>query len=224
MQRFNRDLINGNMARMAREHGLLEPSYLVKTIEQPIRTVNSSAGKLINIRLGASQLNHLIIGSGQLFSFWKILGDPSAKKGYRKSRTIKGDELKEETGGGLCQLSGLVYYLALYGGLTITERHPHSLDIYREEERFTPLGSDATVVYGYKDLRFINPYPFPVSFAFEVTEVKLTGILSSGEKVEPLSIAFEYEKNERNTQVTTVSRQNENISVIDRSTYRLYTV
>ena len=50
----------------------------------------------------------------------------------------------------------MLYINALKAGLTIIERHSHSIDIYQEHERFTPLGSDATVVYGYKDLQFQN--------------------------------------------------------------------
>jgi len=57
-------------------------------------------------------------------------------------------------GGGLCQLSGIIYHAVLEAGLEILERHPHSLDIYTATTRYTPLGSDAAVVYGHKDLRF----------------------------------------------------------------------
>jgi vancomycin resistance protein VanW len=51
---------------------------------------------------------------------------------------------------------GILYYLSLQAGLKPLERYPHSTDIYTDETRFTPLGSDATVVYGYKDFRFVN--------------------------------------------------------------------
>ena len=40
------------------------------------------------------------------------------------------------------------------------------LPFYKEEERFTPLGSDATVYFGYKDLVFINNQA--VSFQFKL--------------------------------------------------------
>jgi vancomycin resistance protein VanW len=85
-------------------------------------------------------------------------------------------------GGGLCQLSGIVYHTALLAGLTILERYNHTVDIYKEEDRFTPLGADATVVYGYKDLRFLNntPVPLQLSFAFE-TEAITCGIKSAAD-------------------------------------------
>ena len=116
-----------------------------------------------------------------------------------------GDRLQEEVGGGLCQVSGLIYFLALHGGMNILERHAHSLDIYTEEERFTPLGSDATVVFGYKDLRFMNPYDFPVSLNFLIPETVLTGELIASSHLEPLSIKFNYTPFPGHTDVTALS-------------------
>ena len=116
-----------------------------------------------------------------------------------------GDRLQEEVGGGLCQVSGLIYFLALHGGMNILERHAHSLDIYTEEERFTPLGSDATVVFGYKDLRFMNPYDFPVSLNFLIPETVLTGELIASSHLEPLSIKFNYSSFPGHTDVTALS-------------------
>jgi hypothetical protein len=66
--------------------------------------------------------------------------------------------------------------------LKIVERHQHSVDIYTEENRYTPLGTDATVVFGYKDLRIRNPYHFPIQFWFSVEENHFIGELCSKEK------------------------------------------
>ncbi len=63
---------------------------------------------------------------------------------------------------GFVSFSSLLYYAALKTGFIITERHHHSIDIYKEDERYIPLGADSTVVYGFRDLQFINPYNFPV--------------------------------------------------------------
>ena len=86
-------------------------------------------------------------------------------------------------GGGLCQLAGIVYHLALIAGLTVRERHNHSVDIYAEDERFAPLGSDATVVYGYKDLRIQNNYDFPIRFGFTLDDRSLSCSLESGQAI-----------------------------------------
>lgn len=78
------------------------------------------------------------------------------------------------SGRGLCQLSGLIYYISLLAGLELIERHPHSLAIYDETTGFTPLGSEATVVYGYKDLRLRNNTDAPLQFHLVFEAKKLT--------------------------------------------------
>ncbi len=93
-------------------------------------------------------------------------------------------------GGGLCQLSSLVYHLGLLGGLSVLERHPRSLDIYREEERFTPLGADATVVWRFKDLRLHNPHPFPVALGFRVERSQWIGELRAFGDLTACDVSF----------------------------------
>jgi vancomycin resistance protein VanW len=87
-------------------------------------------------------------------------------------------------------LSGLLYHLALVGGLEIVERHAHSVDIYREHERYTPLGADATVVWGFKDLRLRNPYPFAVAITCFLDGMRLVGQLRSPEAGPALEVSF----------------------------------
>ena len=80
-------------------------------------------------------------------------------------------------GGGLCQLSSLLYHLSLLAGLEILERHAHSVDIYQEEERFTPLGADATVSFPYRDLRIRNTFNCPIRFTIDLEEESIRGHL-----------------------------------------------
>jgi vancomycin resistance protein YoaR len=84
-----------------------------------------------------------------------------------------------DIGGGLCQLSGLAYELGLRAEMEVVERHPHSLDFYTEATPFTPLGLDATVVWGYKDLRLRNTSRRPVAFAFELRVDQIIGTILS---------------------------------------------
>ena len=44
-------------------------------------------------------------------------------------------------------------------GLTVLERHPHSMPVH-----YLPLGMDAAISSGSKDLRIRNDYAFPVMF------------------------------------------------------------
>jgi vancomycin resistance protein VanW len=126
-------------------------------IVQPIRHSTFYDNKIINITRGAALLNQSLIGPNQNWSFWHRIHRPDAANGFVAGRNLVNGQLIAQTGGGLCQLSSMVYHLALLTGLTIIERHAHSVDIYEEHQRFTPLGADATVVWGFKDLRLHNP-------------------------------------------------------------------
>jgi vancomycin resistance protein VanW len=105
-------------------------------------------------------------------------------------RNIVDGRLVRQTGGGLCQLSSLLHHLALLGGLEVEERHAHSLDIYREDERFTPLGADATVVWGFKDLRLRNPHPSPVAVACRVDGTRLVSQIRCAAPLPARNVSF----------------------------------
>jgi vancomycin resistance protein VanW len=141
--------------------------------------------KLSNLRRGAAAIDGSLIEPGSSWSFWRRVGKPSRSNGFLEGRNIVDGRLQRQVGGGLCQLSSLIYHLALLGGLEIIERHAHSVDIYRENERFTPLGADATVVWGFKDLRLRNPYQFPISVGCLFQDERLAGQIRS-EKAIPL--------------------------------------
>ena len=145
--------------------------HCVAEIVQPIRQTAHYEGKVHNIRLAVARMNGLTLRSGEALSFWRVLGMPTARNGYQLGRGIIGDRLSADVGGGLCQIASLLYELGLRGGLTIIERHPHSRDLYTEDNRFTPLGLDATVVWGFKDVRLGNLVAARVAFEFAVGDV-----------------------------------------------------
>jgi len=177
------------------------PFYVAVT--QIIRPSTHVENKIHNLRIGIDKIEAYAILPGQTFSFWRAVGKPDAKNGYRQGRNIIGGELREDYGGGLCQLSGIMYHTALLAGLHVTERYNHSVDIYREEDRFTPLGADATVVYGHKDLRFKNNFPFPLRFQFVLKEHEIECRLLTPEKVSPRELIFERTDHETHKTVYT---------------------
>jgi vancomycin resistance protein VanW len=201
-----RDFFSGQKFTVRTETGTMMNTAV--TITQPVLTTPSAANKIHNILLALKKLNGLVIAPGETFSFWRLVGNPSQKNGYQKSRSIVGGQLVAETGGGLCQLSGLIYFLAIKAGVQITERHAHSVDIYTEAERFTPLGSDATVAYGYKDLRFTNNLLHPIGLQFTLTANALTGCITSQTPVSATDIRFEYRTENEIVEITTMAGSN----------------
>ncbi len=195
---------------------LLPPSI---TIKQPIFRSTLFENKLHNIRIASQRISTLILYPSQILSFWKAVGAPNQKNGFKKGRNIIAGRLQEDYGGGLCQISGMIYHLALTAGLDILERHNHSMDIYRESERYTPLGTDATVVYGYKDLRIINNQACPIRFQFIVSETAFIGHLCSTTKIEKQAIIFERVTVGNKTIVTTRQVNMPKDIILERSIY-----
>lgn len=165
------------------------PHYI--EVVQPFMPSPLLDNKIHNLNLAIRQLHLLQWEPQRTLSFWHLVGEASAERGYREGRNLIAGKLQQDFGGGLCQLSGILYHLALLANLHIVERHHHSRDIYREEERFTPLGSDATVVYGYKDLRLENNLSVPLVLWLQVTETTLTARLHAAQQLNPQRLVFE---------------------------------
>ncbi|MCW3836505.1 2OG-Fe dioxygenase family protein [Sphingomonas canadensis] len=140
----------------------------VATVTQPIKRTAFWEGKYHNISRGAELLDGVRIAPGETLSFWRLVGRPSEAAGFQMGRGIRGDALGGDIGGGLCQVSGIVYEAGLRAGLEVVERFPHSQDLYAEEDRFAPLGLDATVVWPYKDLQIRNGHDAPVTLRVAV--------------------------------------------------------
>ncbi len=59
-------------------------------------------------------------------------------------------------GGGLCQLSNLIFWMTIHTPLTVIERHRHGYDVFPDSNRTQPFGSGATCFYPHGDLMIQN--------------------------------------------------------------------
>jgi vancomycin resistance protein YoaR len=105
----------------------------------------------VNIALAANKLDGIVIKPNEVFSFNSVVGDGSAANGFFTGRVLYQDTVAYEPGGGICQVSSTLFNAMLLSGFTIIERHRHSNPV-----RYTPIGLDATIRYGKKDLRMKN--------------------------------------------------------------------
>ena len=129
----------------------------------------SSTARIHNLRIGASKYNGVIIKPGELFSFNKILGPVDETGGYLAELVIKGGALIPEYGGGICQVSTTMFRAAVYAGLPIIERKPHSFPV----KYYNPQGFDATIYPGVVDLKFKNDTPAHLLIQTKVSGTKL---------------------------------------------------
>ena len=113
---------------------------------------DKSSGRLTNISITCSTLNNTIIHSGETFSFNKVVGKPTAERGYQEASVIIDHKTETGIGGGNCQVSSTLYNAVLaVPSLVVTERHEHGKDV-----TYVPEGKDAAVSYGSLDLKFRN--------------------------------------------------------------------
>lgn len=177
-------------------------------IKQPFKPSSTLSQKKLNLNIASKRIRKHIIKSGEVFSFWRAVGNPN-KSEFAESRGIRGGVLQLERGGGLCQASGIIYHLSLIAGFEILERYNHSKDIYTDETRFCPLGSDATVSYGYRDLRIRNNSDTSVYFDLRVGESDFIGTLCSEKELIRHEISFEYAlKDENVIEAVTIDKSN----------------
>jgi vancomycin resistance protein YoaR len=134
----------------------------LEQIRQPVVTYTTrfnpgDVSRTHNLRLVASRLNGALIPPGGTFSFNGWVGERRPEEGFREAIVYKQGKMVKDTAGGLCQVSSTLYNVALLAGLPIVERSNHSLTV-----TYVPLGRDATVYWGQRDLRFRNDTDTPL--------------------------------------------------------------
>ncbi len=113
--------------------------------------------KVVNLNIAAPKVTGVLIAPGETFSFWKLVGSYSEKKGYKEGLTISNGNTSQGIGGGLCQFTNLIHWLVLHAPLEIVEHHHHGgMDLFPDFGRQIPFGTGTSVVYNYLDYRFKN--------------------------------------------------------------------
>lgn len=122
-----------------------------------------------NAKLALDRLVGAEIGPMETFSFNERVGSFSQDRGFRKAPVSYNGQLIDDWGGGVCQTSTTLYNAALLAGMEMIERHPH-----RFAPSYVPPGRDAAVAFSNIDLRFRNPYSFPVRVEGSLTGSRLS--------------------------------------------------
>mgnify|MGYP002731676315 FL=1 len=112
--------------------------------------------KAKNIEIACRKINGAIIKPGEVFSFWKMVGSTTKRKGYQKGRVLERGRLITGFGGGLCNLGNTLHLLALHSPLDVTEAHYHSDALAPDRGERIPMSSGTSVNYNNLDLRFKN--------------------------------------------------------------------
>lgn len=167
--------------------------HVLASHASPLRRAHSTdealqRGKERNVRRVSSLVDGIELAPSGRFSYHHAVGRPSRLRGFAEGLELHDGVPSRGIGGGSCQVSNLLYWLALTGGMKILERHRHSLDLFRDDARTVPFGCGATVFYNYADLRFENPLACPVLIALRTDDTHLYGELCS---TAPLALRVE---------------------------------
>ncbi len=116
--------------------------------------------KAVSLGLAAPCVDGVLIRPGETFSFWQLVGRCTAKRGFLPGMVLHNGTPGESVGGGMCQFSNLLHWMALHSDLTIIERHHHDdYDLFPDFGRQVPFGVGTSILYNYLDYRLRNDTP-----------------------------------------------------------------
>ena len=120
----------------------------------------SSQSRINNLEVAIGRFDGLVISPGQAVSVSTTILPRTAENGYKMAGVYSGGKTVPGMGGGICQVSSTVYNAVMNAGLTVVQRSPHSMPVH-----YLPLGQDAAISSGSKDMIFVNTYDTPVMLA-----------------------------------------------------------
>jgi vancomycin resistance protein VanW len=184
--------------------------------------LNLQKNKIVNLRLATEKINGLLIEPGQIFSYWREIDKPTKAKGYLEGMVLQNGKITTGIGGGLCQLSNLIYWMSLHTPLTVIERWRHGYDVFPDANRAQPFGSGATCAYPYIDLQIINQTKQKFQLMLEMTDEYLIGRWLSDKPVDYDYEIFEKEHAIKQELFGTYSRNNKIFrKIIDKKTGKI---
>lgn len=154
-------------------------------ILRPLKDVDMylQENKRKNLELAISHIDKIIIKPQETFSIWKLVGRPTKRKGYLNGLVLNQGKIAKDTGGGLCQLGNLLFWIFAHSPLLVTERYRHGFDVFPDVNRKVPFGAGATLSYNYIDLQVKNETSSSFQINLWLDETHLNGKLLSAEKI-----------------------------------------
>ena len=129
------------------------------------RFSNSAENRVSNVCLCASKINDYVLYPGDEFSYNTVVGERTEAAGFLPAPAYVGldaeETVKDEIGGGACQVSSTTYAAVLFAFLEPTDRTCHIYPV-----NYMQLGIDATVTIPEEgkavDFKFRNNKNYPV--------------------------------------------------------------
>jgi vancomycin resistance protein YoaR len=176
--------------------------------ERMLETINSciseftteykaKSAKATNVENASAKIDNLILYPGESLSVDRAIQERTRANGYVYAPQFDNGRVVEGMGGGICQVCTTLYGALLRAGIIPIERHPHSMVV-----TYVPIGLDAAIAKGYKDLVFENTLDYPICITAKAGGGKVTFKLWSNEnaldgyRYEPASVRISSKRSE----------------------------
>lgn len=157
----------------------------------------NNANRTTNLRIASKAISGTIIQPGQTFSFNKVVGPRTAKKGYKDAHIFSGSGVVDGIGGGICQVASTMFNCALLSNVQIVERHQHS-----QRVAYVPLGRDAAIYGTAEDFKWKNNTKYPIKIVMTVKDGKISCSFYTCESVKPAKVSIKVSQNGNNFKMT----------------------
>lgn len=147
--------------------------------------------KVVNLGLIVPLIDGVRIRPGETFSFCRLVGKPTRKRGFVEGMELSMGMPRSGIGGGICQMANLLNWLVIHSPLTVTERSAHSFDPFPDQNRSIPFGTGCAVFYNYVDFCFRNDTTETFQLKIWMTDSDLWGELWSEHEIPETYRIFE---------------------------------
>lgn len=133
-------------------------------------TYSNNKNRVNNLKLACKAINGTVLEPGATFSFDKVVGKRTAKRGYKPATVFTGSSGHAMgVGGGVCQVASTLFNATLISNLSIVERYQHS-----QKVSYVPYGRDAAINWGTKNYRFKNTSNYPIKIKMTCKNGRMT--------------------------------------------------
>ncbi|MFJ3389422.1 glycopeptide resistance accessory protein VanW [Lysinibacillus sp. NPDC086135] len=165
--------LDGN--EYAKETAVINLPYEVFSTSSLMLNKNSGfdmkyqVNKVHNLKLAAKTLDKFIIKPNETFSFWQLVRYADRFQPYKDGLNLVNGKIVGSYGGGICQLSNMLFWMFLHTPLTLVERHGHAVESFPSTTEEIPFGTDATINEGWLDLKVRNETDstFQINISFD---------------------------------------------------------
>lgn len=154
--------------------------YTVKTKYQKVKILQehtvyhySSYNRDNNLRVATKMLSEIVVLPGEDFSFFGVIGNPSAEKGFKEAGVIANHQSATALAGGICEVATSLNTVVVNAGIK-TNAQNHSVNV----GYLNSTDHEATVTYdGGIDLKFTNTLKYPIMIMQSVSGGNVTSKL-----------------------------------------------